>query len=155
MKNPKKRNENLKNANKTLEKLIEKTKYDSLIDKIIKVNTFVYSKIWHASWLIDTGNTDFGLFERKVASYLQRIKSTDLYDQVSKQRPEGGLNLINIKERIIAIKTKLILEAIDQKPETDNVIYQLGTCKKKIPEKKIPGQKKEISTKTPKTSLIK
>ena len=104
---------NLKNANKTLDKLIEKTNYDIIIGKIIKVNTFVYSKIW----LMDTGNTDFGLFERKVASYLQRIKSTDLYDQVSKQRPQGGLNLINIKERIIAIKARLILEAIDKKTQ--------------------------------------
>ena len=82
--------------------------------KTIKVNTFVYSKIWRAQWLIDTGNTDFGLFELKVASYLQIIKSRDLQDQVSKKKPEAELNLINMKERIIAIKTKLILEAIDK-----------------------------------------
>ena len=136
--------ENLKKANLTIDSFKEKTKHLSLIGKIININTYVYSQIWHAAWLIDTNCKEFNSFERKIASYFQLTKAMDVYEHVSKKKLEGGLNLINVKERIIAIKTKLIIEAIEQKSETDNIIYQLSTYAEKIYDKKITGPKKEI-----------
>ena len=137
--------ENLKKANLTIDRFKEKTKHLSLIGKIININTYVYSQIWHAAWLIDTNCKEFNSFERKIASYFQLTKAMDVYDHVSRKKLEGGLNLINVKERIIAIKTKLIIEAIEQKPETDNIIYQLSTFAEKIYDKKIIGPKKRDS----------
>ena len=82
--------------------------------------------------------------KKKIAKYLQRIKGTQIYEQISKEKAYGGLNLINIKERILAIKTKLTMEAFEQKPETDNIIYQLGTHAENFFKTKIIGPKKEI-----------
>ena len=81
--------ENLKKANLTLDRFKEKTKHNSLIGKIIRINTFVYSQIWHAAWLIDTNCKDFNSFERKIAAYLQLIKAIDVYDHVSRKNRKG------------------------------------------------------------------
>ena len=72
---------------------------------------------------------------------IQRIKCREIYEQISKERLQGGLNLINLKERIISTTKKLTFEAFEQKPETDNITYQLGTHSEKIINTKLTGPK--------------
>ena len=43
-----------------------------------------------------------------------------------KQKDEGGLGLINLTERLQAIKILELLNAASQRPEIDNVIYEIG-----------------------------
>ena len=120
--------ENLKKASKILTKPTSNN-FNSLIGKIININTYVYSTIWNAAWLIDTNCKPFAAFEKKVARYLQIIKHQEVYESVTREKNQGGLNLINLKDRIIAIKTKLTIEAIEQKSETDNYnIPTRNTC---------------------------
>ena len=49
-----------------------------------------------------------------------------MLDQIAKRKEEGGFSLINLKERIEAIQTKELIQAEDQLPETDDLIYELG-----------------------------
>ena len=56
------------------------------------------------------------------------------------------MNLINLEERIQTLKTKLILEADQQIPETDDIIYMVGTNDKKIYDMKFDGPKQAINT---------
>ena len=49
-------------------------------------------------------------------------------------------------ERIDSLKIKQILEADTQIPETDNIIYTIGTKDKIIYDRKISGPKKEKNT---------
>ena len=65
---------------------------------------------------------------------------------MSKRKIEGGLNLINLTEHINSLKIKQILEADTQIPETDNIIYTIGTKDKIIYDGKISGPKKEKNT---------
>ena len=66
---------------------------------------------------------------------------------MSKRKIEGGLNLINLMERIDSLKIKQILEADTQIPETDNIIYTIGTKDKIIYDRKISGPKKKRTQK--------
>ena len=47
-------------------------------------------------------------------------------EKVSTSRDIGGLGLINIKERIQAIQALEYLQANQQSPETDNVLFEVG-----------------------------
>ena len=65
---------------------------------------------------------------KDVAGYLQPIKE-EVLENVSKRKIEGGLNLINLMERIDSLKIKQILEADTQIPETDNIYTnKTGDC---------------------------
>ena len=137
--------ENLAKPLKTLKELYNKpeSKTTSILGKIIKIHTYVYSQIWHAALLIETQTSDFHTFLSHIAKYLQIIKGKEILEKISKRKKEGGLGLINLKERIEAIKLKEILQAENQIPESDNIIYNLGTKQKTIYGKLFPGPKAE------------
>ena len=87
----------------------------------------------------------------------------ETYDLVSKQKKEGGLNLINIKERIETLKIKEMLNVSEENPETDNIMYELGIYQKTIYGKSVTGPRidetpvktlETIKTITPKMEVI-
>ena len=47
-------------------------------------------------------------------------------EEVSKTKGEGGLGLINLTERLQGIKILELLSAASQRPESDNIIYEIG-----------------------------
>ena len=51
---------------------------------------------------------------------------------VFKRREEGGLGLINVKERIQAIQALEFLKTDMQKPETDNLLFEVGSKQKAL-----------------------
>ena len=138
---------NLDKPSKTIKELMEKSdhKTTSLMGKIVNLHTYVYSQIWHAALLVETKSTDFHHFLNQVAKYLQYVKGKEVLDQIAKRKEEGGLNLINLKERIEAIKIKELIQAEDQLPETDDLIYEIGIKQKTLFGKLIPGPKSEIT----------
>jgi len=64
---------------------------------------------------------------KRVSRFLQHLGRRDLLENVSRKRKEGGLYLMNLTERIQAIKVKEIIEDESQIPATDNLIYAGGT----------------------------
>ena len=46
---------------------------------------------------------------------------------VSQEEEEGGLNLIDARNRIEALKIKDIIQADRKLPEMDNITYEIGT----------------------------
>ena len=100
--------------------------------RILKVNTYVLQIIWTKAWLIDTKSKAFNTFMEKIYRYIHEgYNKKHAYETVAKQREEGGLNLINVKERIETIKAQLLLETEHQTPESDNLIYNIGIKKTK------------------------
>ena len=79
----------------------------------------------------------------KIYRYIREgYNKKHVYETVAKQREEGGLNLINEKERIETIKAQLLLETEHQTPESDNLIYNSGIKQIKIFAKTFQGLKR-------------
>ena len=53
--------------------------------------------------------------------------------------------MINLKERILAIKVQAILDSWDQSSESDNIIYVIGTKQKNIYGKTFTGPRIQIA----------
>ena len=121
------------------------TQYITIVGKILRINTYIYTTIFNNAWIIDTEDIYFKKLIDEIGKYLQKLKHSTVYELVSRRKNEGGLNLINIKERIIAIKAKEIIEAIDNTPETDNIIYELSTNQRKIYKIDIKGPRAEYT----------
>lgn len=136
--------ENLQKANKSLQKLKEGYgKFTSLVGKILRINTYICSTIWNNAWLINTSDEHFRLFIKELAKYIQKIKGGEILEKVMRRKEEGGLNLLNIKERIEAIKVAEIIKADKQIPETDNIIFETGTKQNLIYNTSFKGPRSE------------
>ena len=83
----------------------------------------------------------------KISTYIQRIKNKELYEKITKPIEKGGLGLINIEERVQAIKVKELLQAGDNRPETDDLIYDIGLKQHLILDKGHTGPKSETLNK--------
>ena len=73
-----------------------------------------------------------------------------MLENVSKRIIKGGLTLINLflTGRIDSLKIRQIIEADTQIPETDNIIYTIGTKDRILYDRTISGnKKKEMNTK--------
>ena len=114
--------------------------------RILQLNTYVFSTIWNRAWVINTKKKEFKDLLNEVSTYLQLIKGEEIREKVVKRKTEGGLNLINLEERIQMLKTKQILDADQQIPETDDIIYMVDTNDKKIYDMKFNGPKQAINT---------
>ena len=129
------------NLDKAITK-IKKFKKDytlSLKGKILKLNTFVLSLLWHKAYVIKENHRALKLLIREIQKYLDPHCGAKIYDQVIKPIKNGGLGLIDIKARISAIKYFSILKSGDQVPETDDIIYELGTRCLKVFGAVFPG----------------
>ena len=98
----------------------------SLVGKILRLNTYVFSTVWNNAWLIDIKDKHFKEFLKEVEKYLCKYKGQEIVEKVSKTKDEGGLGLINLTERLQAIKILELLNAASQRPESDNIIYEIG-----------------------------
>ena len=93
----------------------------------------------------DLGRGQLGLdFKRGLATFLQPLKGTKCFEANSKQKDEGGWNLINLKKCILTIKSSLILKEPYQKPETDELIYQMEAFRRKLFDVRIIGSMTEV-----------
>ena len=76
--------------------------------------------------MIDIKNYHFRQFITQIEMYLCEFKGKEILEKVSKRREEGGLGLINVKERIQAIQALELVKADMQKNETDNLLFEVG-----------------------------
>ena len=67
-----------------------------------------------------------------------------IIEHVSRKKDEGGLELIDLAERIKTLKIQAILNAGDQSPESDNIIYEVGTQQITIYDRTFTGARIEI-----------
>ena len=121
--------ENLQKAYNALKKAKNNYSYGnfvSLVGKILRLNTYVFSTVWNNAWLIDIKDKHFKEFLKEVEKYLCIYKGQEIVEKVSKTKDEGGLGLINLTERLQAIKILELLNAASQRPESDNIIYEIG-----------------------------
>ena len=119
--------ENLQKAYNALKKAKNNYSYGnfvSLVGKILRLN--VFSTVWNNAWLIDIKDKYFKQFLKEVEKYLCKYKGQEIVEKVSKTKDEGGLGLINLTERLQAIKILELLNAASQRPESDNIIYEIG-----------------------------
>ena len=125
--------ENLQKATKALERLQNGNgKFLSLAGKILVLNTYVFGTVWTNTWLIDIKDSHFKSFIGKIQRYLCLYKGNEIREKVSTSRDRGGLGLINVKERIQAIQALEYLQANQQLPETDNVLFEVGLHQKTL-----------------------
>ena len=88
-------------------------------------------------------NYHFRQFIVQIEKYLCEFKGKEILEKVSKRREEGGLGLINVKERIQAIQALEFLKADMQKPETDNLLFEAGWKQKALYGRMFHGGKSE------------
>ena len=125
--------ENLTKANKTLNKMKQGyANFVSLAGKVLRLNTYVFSAIWHSAWLIDVKDTHFKEFILTIERYLDRYKGKEIMDKISKHKTEGGMGLIHVKERIRSMQLLEYLKADTQMPESDNLVFEVGTMQKRL-----------------------
>ena len=118
---------NLEKAILKVQKFRQQDYILSLKGRILKINTFILSLLWHKAYIIKEKHSALKRLIREIQKYLDPLCGAKIYDQVVKPIKNGGLGLINIKERIIAIKYFTILKSKDHIPEADDIIYELGT----------------------------
>ena len=82
--------------------------------------------MWKNAWLIDVKDKYFKEFLKEVEKYLCKYKGQEIVEKMSKTKDEGGLGLINLTERLQAIKILELLNAASQRPESDNIIDEIG-----------------------------
>ena len=82
--------------------------------------------MWNNAWLIDIRDKYFKQFLKEVEKYPCKYKGQEILGKISKTKEEGGLGLINLTERIQAIKILEFLNATSQRPENDNILYEIG-----------------------------
>ena len=121
--------------------------YLSTVGKILKTNTYIYTTIYNNAWLINTSSKYFQDFIKRVSTYIQRIKSSEVYEKVAREREAGGLGLINIEERIKAIKARDLIEIEEEIIEKDDLFYELGTKQHIVAGRISTGPKAEIMRK--------
>ena len=136
---------NLEKASKTLTDL-KANNYNSLMGKILNINTYVYSKIWNNAFLINTKDKHYKDFIKQIENYLNYTKGNEIRENVEKKISEKGLGLINITERLKTIQIKEFLEAATKKTETDNILYTVGTHDNLIYDQTFLGPKAENNT---------
>ena len=133
---------NLEKESKTLKETSD-NKYTSLLGKILNLNTYVYSKIWNNAYLINITDKHFKDFIQQTESYLDYFKGNEIKESVERKIIEKGLGLINIKDRIKTLQTRETLEADTKRPETDDILYTVGTQDKILYDQSFTGPKKE------------
>ena len=125
--------ENLQKATKAIERLQNGNgKFLSLAGKTLALNTYVFGTVWTNAWLIDIKDSHFKSFIEKIERYLCLYKGNEIREKVSTSRDRGGLGLINVKERIQAIQVLEYLQANQQLPEMDNVLFKVGLHQKTL-----------------------
>ena len=145
---------NLEKASKTLTEISD-NKYTSLLGKMLNLNTYIYSKIWNNAYLINITDKHFKDFIHQTESYLDYIKWNEIKENTERQITGKGLGLINIKERIKTLQIKETLEADKKRPETDDILYAVGTQDTILYDQSFSGPKKENnSTKEKETIKI-
>ena len=70
-----------------------------------------------------------------------------MYEKVAREREAGGLGLINIEERIKAIKARDLIESEEEIIEKDDLFYELGTKQHIVAGRISTGPKAEIMRK--------
>ena len=70
-----------------------------------------------------------------------------VYEKVAREREAGGLGLINIEERIKAIKARDLIEIEEEIIEKDDLFYELGTKQHIVAGRISTGPKTEIMRK--------
>ena len=110
---------------------------------MLNLNTYVYSKIWNNAYLINTTDKHFKDFIQQTQSYLDYIKGNEIKESVERKISEKGLGLINIKDRIKTLQIRETLEADTKRPETDDILYTVGTQDKILYDQSFTGPKKE------------
>ena len=117
---------NLEEATNTL-KTMKENYGTSLVGKILNINTYIYSQIWNNAYIINTKDKHYKNFIKDIENYLQPTKGDEILEHAERRINEGGLNLINITERIETLKLREIIEADTKLPETDNIVHMIGT----------------------------
>ena len=137
---------NLKDLTEKVKSIIEKENERNLtiIGKVLMVNSKMWSLIWPRAWLIDTKDVELKKLLKNVKYYIQRAKCNLVYEQITKSKDEGGLGLINLTERIEAIKCKQLQNIDQDNAENDTIQYLLGHRMKTLFNVDIRGPKKEI-----------
>ena len=103
----------------------------------------MFSTVWNNAWLIDIKDKHFKQFLKEVEKYLCKYKGQEIVEKVSKTKDEGGLGLINLTERLQAINILELLNAASQRPESDNIIYEIGIKQMAIYGTNYVGSKSE------------
>ena len=88
-------------------------------------------------------NYHFRQFIVQIQKYFCEFEEKEILEKVSKRREEGGLSHINVKERIQAIQALEFLKADMQKPETDNLLFEVGWKQKALYGRMFDGGKSE------------
>ena len=125
----------------------------SLMGKILNINTYIYSQIWNNAYIINTKDKHYKNCIKDIENYLQPTKGDEILEHAERRINEGGLNLINITERIETLKLREIIEADTKLPETDNIVHMIGTRDKQIYGKTINGPKAESNTEQEKKAI--
>ena len=92
----------------------------------------MFGTVWTNAWLIDIKDSHFKSFIGKIERYLCLYKGNEIREKVSTSRDRGGLGLTNVKERIQAIQALEYLQANQQLPKTDNVLFEVGLHQKSL-----------------------
>ncbi len=125
--------ENLRKPMEKLGEFIQKHRFTtSLMGRVLNLHTYIFSKIWHIAWLLNTKSEDFKRFRGRIDRYLQPRKGEDIRTLAAKPKKKGGLGLIDVEARVNTIKSQQILQILEQLPETDNILYNISTNQQKI-----------------------
>jgi hypothetical protein len=102
----------------------------TIVGKVLLCNSLLLSQIWHRAWLLQNDKKYIKQIRRLLNEAITGSEAGKwVIDTISKPAASGGLGLIRIAERIMAIKVKQFEPIIKNEihEEHDNLIYYFGT----------------------------
>ena len=120
----------------------------SLLGKILLINSLIFSQIWHIGGIITPTKTGISKLYRKLNSWLNGTRGHNIIDQIMKPKEYGGAGLLNLEQRLTAIKIKNLQFLItgDWYKDFDIILYWAGTKNLILSGKMKTGPKCETCT---------
>ena len=121
------------------------TREISLFGKILITNTIIFSQFWHIGAILQVEDKYIKRIYKLINKWLNGQNGENIIPKLKKSKLEGGANLIDLKERLQAIKIKarefIIMGnwEIEQEP----IVYWAGTRTKTLGNIDIEGPRSE------------
>ena len=117
----------------------------SLFGKILIINTIIFSQFWHIGAILQVEDKYIKKIYTLLNKWLNGQNGQNIIQKIMKPKEVGGASLINLKERLQAIKIKArgFIITGDWEAEQEPIVYWAGTRTKTLGNMDVEGPRCE------------
>ena len=117
----------------------------SLMGKVLLVNSQIMSQFWHMGSILEPNEKYIKKIYKLINNWINGARGEYIIEKLMKPKLEGGAGLLNLRERLKAIKIKArgFLITGNWGKEQDTIVYWAGTRNKTLSNRDVKGPKCE------------